>query len=285
MKKFSTFLFSLVPFLISFGIQLFLAMYFAIIAVIFLFGISPVISNSIPTMDDFMTLFTDMSFNTVIMIAFSVSCTVTFGIWYYKSCGGNYRFNVKKDFHPLQLAGLLIMVPATQFATSLLMGILGTIFPKWLEDYQALMETSGLDGEVPLLMMIYSVCLAPISEELIFRGVTMRIARRAFPFWVANIIQAVLFGIFHMNWLQGCYAFVLGIILGYICERGGSIYYAILFHLLFNLWGTTSQWLNLINEYVLTALILISTFVVFPIGFILFRQGIVKKKEMTNGAF
>ncbi|MBQ8625582.1 MAG: CPBP family intramembrane metalloprotease [Agathobacter sp.] len=279
MKKFSTFLFSFVPFLIGFGIQYFIVIYFAILAAIFMLGVGPILSGTNYSSDDLMTLFADMNFNTIVMIAFSVSCIATFGIWYYKSCGGNYRFSMKKDFHPLQLGGLLIMLPGTQFATSLLMSILTVIFPKWWEEYQALMEANGLDGEVPVLMMIYSVCLAPISEELIFRGVTMRIARRAFPFWAANIIQAVLFGVFHMNWLQGCYAFALGLILGYICERGGSIYYSILFHFLFNLWGTTSQWLNSVNEYVLSAIILGSTFIVLPLGFLMFRQGIIKKKE------
>lgn len=32
-------------------------------------------------------------------------------------------------------------------------------------------------------------------------------------------MQAVLFGIFHMNWIQGIYAFVLGLVLGWICEK------------------------------------------------------------------
>ena len=53
-------------------------------------------------------------------------------------------------------------------------------------------------------------------------------------------MQAALFGLFHLNWIQGIYAFALGIVLGYVCERGGSIYYSMGLHLLFNLWGTLS---------------------------------------------
>ena len=66
----------------------------------------------------------------------------------------------------------------------------------------------------------------------------MRLVRRALPFWAANLMQAVLFGIFHMNWIQGIYAFVLGLVLGWICEKGGSIYFSMFFHILFNFWGT-----------------------------------------------
>ena len=85
-------------------------------------------------------------------------------------------------------------------------------------------------------MFIYAVILGPVCEELVFRGVTMRLVRRALPFWAANLMQAVLFGIFHMNWIQGIYAFVLGLVLGWICEKGGSIYFSMFFHILINFW-------------------------------------------------
>ena len=60
------------------------------------------------------------------------------------------------------------------------------------------------------------------------------------PFWVANLLQALLFGVFHMNMIQGVYAFVVGIVLGFICEKSHSIYPSMLFHILFNIWGTFS---------------------------------------------
>ena len=41
-----------------------------------------------------------------------------------------------------------------------------------------------------------------------------------------------------MNMIQGIYAFCLGLVLGYVCNRGGSIYYSLLLHMLFNFWGT-----------------------------------------------
>lgn len=271
MKKISTFLFSFVPFLAGLALQFVIIYYFMFLSA-FLF---PVLSPN----GEIYNLWMDIDFNTLISIVWSVICSVFFGIWYYRSCGGDYKPNFKKNFHPLQLAGLVILVPATQLATSVLIGIISTIFPKWLEEYEALLESSGMGDEISIFMMIYSVCLAPFSEELIFRGVTMRVARRAFPFWIANLLQAFLFGVFHMNMLQGCYAFALGLVLGYICEKGGSIYYSILFHLLYNLWGTTSSWLNTLPEEALGVLILVGTFVLLPIGFIVFRHGIHKKEQ------
>jgi membrane protease YdiL (CAAX protease family) len=186
-------------------------------------------------------------------------------------------------YSPLEIGYLkltfrkVILLKLINFLDVLFFSLFSSVFPKWLEDYEAMMENAGMSGDIPLFMMIYSVCLAPISEELIFRGVTMRLAQRAFPFWAANLIQAVLFGVFHMNPLQGCYAFALGLILGYICEKGGSIYHAILFHFLFNLWGTTSTWMNSLSPETLSLLVLAGTFLLLPVGLVLFRQGSLKK--------
>lgn len=257
MKKIKVLLFSSTPFFLCFGLQFVAVYYLLFIAACFLFGIAPAINGKAYNINDLLTLASDMNFNTVASIIFSVFCIIVFSIWLYKSCGANFKINIRKSFNPAQILGIALLVPGAQFMSSIVSSIVAMIFPSWLEEYEALIESAGLAGEVPLLMMIYSVCLAPISEELVFRGVTMRIAQRAFPFWVANIIQALLFGIFHMNPLQGCYTFVVGLFMGYICEKGGSLYHSILFHFLFNLWGTTaSEWL-IVEDVTLQGLIVI----------------------------
>ena len=103
----------------------------------------------------------------------------------------------------------------------------------------------------------------------------MRLVRRALPFWAANLMQAVLFGIFHMNWIQGIYAFVLGLVLGWICEKGGSIYFSMFFHILFNFWGTIiGPLLNTLKETDLLGIIIfLFTIVSLVLGFSLFRLG------------
>lgn len=274
MKKFKTFLFSSVPFFLAFGLQFVAVYYILFIAAIFLFGVAPSVTGTTYSIDDLITLASNMEFNTIISMCFSVFCIAVFAIWYYKSCSGNFKLNIKKDFHLYEVLGIILLVPGTQFMSSILMGMVSMVFPSWLEDYMNLIENAGLSGDVSLLMMIYSVCLAPISEELIFRGVTYRIARRAFPFWIANIIQALLFGIFHMNPLQGCYTFILGLFMGYICEKGGSLYHSIFFHFLFNLWGTTaSEWLLVGDEMTQSLIIMIGTIVGLSGGLYFFHKG------------
>lgn len=284
MNKVKTALFSTVPMLLSIGIQFFAVYYLLLIAAIFLFGIGPGVTGRFYDSSDLFTLISDMDFNTVAMIIFSFCCMVVFGIWYCKRCGGTLRLNFKKEIHPLELIGIVCLVPGTQYLSSLVASMVSAIFPSWLEAYEELLETAGLSGDVGTLMLIYSVFMAPISEELIFRGVTLRIAQRAFPFWIANLIQAVLFGAFHMNPLQGCYTCVIGLILGYICHKGGSLYHVIFFHFLFNLWGTVISPLMLELDMMLQGLIVILSLVFgLGLGFYFFHLG-NRKKLLQNAS-
>ena len=133
-------------------------------------------------------------------------------------------------------------------------------------------------------MLLYSVLLAPVCEELIFRGTTMHLARKAVPFWLANVMQAFLFGLFHMNWIQGIYAFALGLVLGYVCEKGGSIYYSIFLHFLFNFWGTviSNALAGMESTVLLSVIMLVVTIVSLTLGFFLFVSGTRIKKERND---
>jgi membrane protease YdiL (CAAX protease family) len=93
------------------------------------------------------------------------------------------------------------------------------------------------------LAILAVVLLAPIAEELLCRGVILHYAMKATPkFWLANIIQALLFGIIHMNIIQGTYAFFLGLVLGWLRYRYKSLVAPTIMHLVNNL--STTTWLG-----------------------------------------
>ena len=77
--------------------------------------------------------------------------------------------------------------------------------------------------------------LAPIGEELLFRGVVFSYARGALKKKWAILFQAVLFGIYHLNLVQFVYALVIGYILGVLADRAGSIVPGIVLHVIINL--------------------------------------------------
>lgn len=81
-------------------------------------------------------------------------------------------------------------------------------------------------------MFIYACIVAPLFEELVYRGVAMRrmqLMGRKF----AVVISAFLFGVMHANIPQAFFAFFVGLVLGYTAIEY-SIAYAILMHFINN---------------------------------------------------
>jgi CAAX amino terminal protease family protein len=84
----------------------------------------------------------------------------------------------------------------------------------------------------PLGYLVIGI-LAPITEELIFRGAILRVLLDAFGHkgrWAAIVLTALIFGIIHGNIAQASHAFILGIALGWMYVRTCSILPGIVFH-------------------------------------------------------
>lgn len=79
--------------------------------------------------------------------------------------------------------------------------------------------------------------LFPVLEEFVFRFLILGLLRRYVPFIAANLMQAALFGIYHMNLVQGIYAFLLGLLIGYLMEESQTILACFGFHIVFNISG------------------------------------------------
>lgn len=235
MKKVGNFFLMFVPTIVVLAFQYF-AIFFAV-GVTMMFFLAKG-QSFLGSMDDLANILLHPDFNIAILLMFGFMTISCCGIWYHCSCGGEIIPPPKKEFNLLQFTGVALIVPGVQIISNLMVTVIATLLPSALEMYEELLETSGMGDELSIAMIIYSVILAPIGEELTFRGVTLRIGRKALPFWAANLIQAFLFAAFHMNLIQASYTFVLGLIFGYVCEKGGSIYYAIFLHVLFNFWGT-----------------------------------------------
>lgn len=279
MKKVAYFFSSFLPIIIAMCSQ-----FLAIASMIGVAGLFMFSSHKGGT-DELLNLLTNMDFSTCIMILYTFICIALMGIWYYSRCGGDYLPKPSKTFNVMGLAGVVLLVPGMQFFSGYLTSFVAWLVPTWMEQYEKLMETAGLGSEkIGPLMFCYAVLLGPVCEELIFRGVTMSQAKLALPFWLANFLQAALFGLFHMNWIQGIYAFALGLVLGYVCEKGGSIYYSIFFHILFNFWGTVIGQLlgNVENKAVAGIIMLVSMIVSITIGSLLFVFGMNKKERAAR---
>lgn len=91
-----------------------------------------------------------------------------------------------------------------------------------------------LTGSSLFWRVLYVGILAPIVEELIFRKTIIdRLAYKGK--WFAIFVSALCFGLFHGNFAQFFYAFVLGIVWGVIYTRTGKIYITMGYHLVINM--------------------------------------------------
>lgn len=84
--------------------------------------------------------------------------------------------------------------------------------------------------------------IAPFTEEFLFRGVIYNTLSKKMSIRWTIIIQAILFGVFHFNLVQGAYATLLGLVFGYITYKTKSLWPAIIIHMVNNLIATIAPY-------------------------------------------
>lgn len=104
-----------------------------------------------------------------------------------------------------------------------------------LESY--LQSTEGMVSGSLIIMLISIVIIAPIVEEIIFRGLILSRLNKVMNTTVALIVSSLIFAILHGHILWVTYAFVLGVLFGIIAIITGSTLPTIIFHMSFNLAG------------------------------------------------
>lgn len=168
-------------------------------------------------------------------ILYCVFSIPIFGVWYYILKKENGKTKTAKANITLMLAGIVVFVVGAQFLCNYIECSLAAGFPEWAKTYEDLIESSGLgDAKMSPLVFLYAILLGPVCEELAFRGVTLNLGLKGISFVAANLIQALFFGALHMNVIQSIYAFVFGLLLGYIYYLYGNIVVTIACHILFN---------------------------------------------------
>ena len=241
MKKTGYFFFCFLPLFASIGLQFLITFPIMGFCMMGIF-ISNILSGTKfgyeELMQQLMPLVTNQDFSMFVSIAFAVSGILIFGIWYTCQFHGSMKLPAKTLTNPKILLGLIFVVPGLQLISSMITVVTASFFPGWMEFYESLMENAGFTASPSLLLVLYAVLLGPIEEEITFRGVILASAERSLPFWAANLFQALLFGIFHLNPIQGFYAFFVGIFLGYVRKRGGSVWVSSLLHILYNGFAT-----------------------------------------------
>lgn len=124
----------------------------------------------------------------------------------------------------------------------------------WIEgaDPQALIAIFQ-DGGDPVaigLLVVMAVVLAPVAEELIFRGCIYRFFKTQTTLLAAQVISAALFSLMHANLFSFVPLLLVGIFLAGVYERSGNLLVPIWFHAFFNGFSLLMLYLTSLSEFV-----------------------------------
>ncbi len=170
------------------------------------------------------------------------------------------------------------------------------LIPPPVELQELMTELLSL-GESPggLLVLLLLIAVSPaICEELLFRGALVSGLRQWLRPWAVVVVVGLLFGLFHISIFRILPTALLGMLLTYFVLRSGSLYPAILIHLLNNglavmlatghMPGFVFQWLGIdphleelevIPDLPLPALLM--ALLAFVLGLLLFERAIRKR--------
>lgn len=129
---------------------------------------------------------------------------------------------------------LALALPVLTLASLIWTSLLRAVgLPDAPQDLIAIFD--GTQNPAVLVAMLLVACvLAPLNEELIFRGVIYRFCRQRFGRGLALGVSGVLFGALHQNWAGFVPLALLGVALALAYERTGDLRVPVLAHALFN---------------------------------------------------
>lgn len=133
------------------------------------------------------------------------------------------KFGLAKLDFVIILCGTIMVL-----ATGVVIEPLLNLFPEtYLDRLGNIMAAGGW-------MMFTSIVIAPIMEEILFRGILQDALMRKYGVFVGILIASAVFGIVHLIPQQVVNAFMIGIVLGYIYYRTGALLPVILIHCINN---------------------------------------------------
>ena len=89
----------------------------------------------------------------------------------------------------------------------------------------------------PFWLFIVGVVLAPLVEEIFFRGFLFQGFRQRYGWVTGLLISSAIFAAAHLDPVSFIPTFVLGLVLGYVYHRSNSVWPGITLHFLVNSFG------------------------------------------------
>jgi membrane protease YdiL (CAAX protease family) len=140
---------------------------------------------------------------------------------------------------------------ASLIGQRVIVGIIAIIASRFDVDLPVVQETFRMIAQRPdvaPLLVLTAVLLAPVAEEVLFRGILFQGLRAQGGFWLAAVVSAALFTLAHLGEDGGWFAigiiasgiFPLGLVFAALVERRGSLLVSIVAHASYNAIGVAA---------------------------------------------
>jgi membrane protease YdiL (CAAX protease family) len=150
-------------------------------------------------------------------------------------CMIRYKMSIKRMFafvprNALKVIWVALIVAGAYFLRS----VLGNFLSRYIHEADTMPQL--FDGLLTgWLGVVDLVILAPVFEEVLFRGIILRGFLKNYSVKTAVIMSSLFFGIIHLNIVQGFLATLLGLIIAIIFVKTGSLWLCIAAHAFNNL--------------------------------------------------
>lgn len=138
----------------------------------------------------------------------------------------------KFDMKPGMFFKLLLMCLPMMWVGSMV----GSMLSMALSNGEATDRVSDLAMQTNIWNVVFLVIVGPIFEEWLFRKQLIDHTRK-YGEKTAIVLSGLAFGLFHMNLFQFFYAFLLGIMFGYVYTRTSKLRYSTAMHMIINFNG------------------------------------------------
>lgn len=218
--------------LIVYYIIMNIAVTLALLADVCVYLFSALAKGTPLAMDDIMTYIMDSATSNGwgYILAIVAGCVIVL-LWKGKAFCFREVFAREKTMTPAAFLSLLSVFLLPQLLLQLYAPALEWILNKMGFSAMAAMEMATITTD-KFSMFLYISILGPISEELLFRGVLLRLLR-PYGKQAAIVLSALAFGLFHGNIIQIPFAFLVGLVLGYVTVEY-SVVWAMLLHIFNN---------------------------------------------------
>lgn len=158
----------------------------------------------------------------VATLVYSIAAIALFAKLRWAPCSGKY-INKRPWF---TLFWVVFLTIGCMLPVELITEIIGVKLPdEYVKLFSGIMSND--------LGFIAIGIVAPVAEEMLFRGAILRTLLSWLGYdrrWIAIVVSALLFGVVHGNMAQGLGAFLMGLLIGWMYMRTQSMVPGILFH-------------------------------------------------------